>query len=57
MKDSNIQMNYIKYFVERIQLWLKYFDIYYFEFKEPHKEIDMKNISNVMIGELNLMIL
>lgn len=33
-----------KYFVERLQSWLKHFNIHYFEFEEPEEdeEIDMK---------------
>ena len=33
-----------KYYVERLQRWLKHFDIHYFEFEEPEEdeEIDMK---------------
>jgi hypothetical protein len=33
-----------KYYVERLQRWLKHFDIYYFEFTQPEEDdqIDMK---------------
>jgi len=33
-----------KYYVERLQRWLKHFDIHYFEFEEPEEDeqIDMK---------------